>query len=71
LGCAGASGEPKGDRGEKKQGDALHGVCIAFFRAQIDYPSKETMAIGFVWKALEKILNLFLKRFDMAKLLTL
>jgi hypothetical protein len=49
----------------------LHGVCIAFLQALKDYPSKETMAIGFVWKALEKILNLFLKRFDMAKLLTL
>jgi hypothetical protein len=25
----------------------LHGVCIAFLQALKDYPSKETMAIGF------------------------
>jgi hypothetical protein len=48
LGCAGAGGEPKGYWSEKKQGDAMHGVCVAFLRALKDYPSMGTMAIGFV-----------------------
>jgi hypothetical protein len=34
LGCAGAGGETERDESEKKQGDALHGVCVGFLRGQ-------------------------------------